>query len=239
MSRLLSEIPALILAGGKGTRLASVLDNCPKILAPLGQATFLEILVAQLRGQGFRRLVLLLGYLSEQVIAAVEVLRQRYPEISFAFSVEPAPMGTAGALALAESFCDQPFFLLNGDTFVEFDAPQMLAQRQAAVATLALSRVDDAARFGTVRFDDGGWVTAFEEKGNTAGTAWINAGVYLMTPQILQRIPRGRPVSLETEVFPALLSERRLRGVPQAGRFIDIGTPESYSEFSTWQRDQE
>ncbi|MCA9524614.1 MAG: nucleotidyltransferase family protein [Myxococcales bacterium] len=234
----MSALPhrALILAGGLGTRLRSVIDDRPKVLAPVGDETFCDRLIEFLVGQGFGELVFLLGYRAEMVIAHVDGRRaRRWPSIRFAYSVETAPLGTGGALKLAESFCDAPFFLLNGDTYFEFSAASLIRShgRQARLCTLAACRVDDAGRYGALELAEDGRVVAFREKDPGTGAGVINGGIYLMEPALLAEIPSGRALSLESELFPALVARRQLGAEIQDGVFIDIGTPESYNEFMT------
>lgn len=230
--------PALILAGGLGTRLTSVLPDRPKVLAPIQEDTFLDHLVAQLYAGGLRRLVLLLGYRHEMVEAHLDqVLRKRYPDLEFVCSVEPSPLGTAGALRLAGKFCDDTFLLINGDTYVEFDARHLLAAhlQNHALVTLAARRVEDASRYGSLDCDAQGRILGFREKSVTTGGGLINAGVYVMEPRVLDLIAATGPVSLEQDVLPSLIKAgERLWTVELGGQFFDIGTPASYAEFSVF-----
>lgn len=235
----MSELPqrALILAGGLGTRLRSVVSDRPKVLAPVGDdETFCDVQIDFLVAQGFRRLVFLLGYKSEMVVEHIERRRaRRWPAIEIAFSVEDRPLGTGGALKLAERFCERPFFLLNGDTYFEFSARRLIERhaRGDASCTIAACQVDDASRYGTVELTADGRVIAFHEKRAGTGAGLINGGVYLMEPRLLDALAADRPVSLERELFVELVTRGELAADVQHGTFIDIGTPESYSEFTT------
>ena len=235
----------LVLAGGLGTRLRSVVADRPKVLALVNGQPFLDILVAQLAGYGVRRIGLLLGHLHQQVQDHVErVLQPRFPDIEFALSVEPGPLGTAGALRHAGALLQTPTaraagtaILMNGDTFVEFDPAAVLNVHRVsgAAITMAVQHVDDISRFGAVEFDGHGRVIAFREKQAGTGPGWINAGVYAFEPALLDLIAQDRAVSLESEVFPSLLAAgAQVQSAPQRGYFVDFGTPASYAEFEAY-----
>ncbi len=241
----------LVLAGGLGTRLRSVVADRPKVLALVGGQPFLDILVAQLYGHGVRRIGLLLGHLHEQVQAHVQhVLQPRFADVEFALSVEPGPLGTAGALrhagALVQAVTNEragtsgiagTAILMNGDTFVEFDPAAVLAihWHSGAAVTMAVQHVDDISRFGAVELDANGRVVGFREKQARSGPGWINAGVYAFEPALLDRIAPDRAVSLESEVFPGLLAAgAHMQSAPQRGYFVDFGTPASYAEFEAY-----
>jgi D-glycero-alpha-D-manno-heptose 1-phosphate guanylyltransferase len=231
---------ALILAGGLGTRLASVVADRPKVLAPVAGRPFLDILVEELVARGLRRFVLLLGSRHEQVVEHVQGRRGQWPaEIEFEFSVEPAPLGTGGAVKFAERLCDGRFFLLNGDTYFDLDVTALVTahERARAPLTVAAASVDDAGRYGRLEVSASGLLERFREKEVAAGPGLINAGIYLVEPALLGHIPGGRAVSLETEVFPALLATGGSIAVsPQQGTFYDIGTPASYQSFTEFCR---
>lgn len=238
MSAALADVRTLILAGGKGTRLASVVADRPKVLAPVDGRPFLDHLLAMLERRGLRRLVFLLGYRHEDVTAALAARADS--ALSFEWVVEQEPLGTGGALRNAADHCaglsQDDFFLVNGDTFVDFDAAALLAAHRAsgAAVTLAAVEVPDAGRYGALDVDAGGAVRAFREKAQPSGPGLINGGVYVVAPRVLELVAAGRAVSLESEVMPALLAKGdRLLAVPQPGAtFFDIGTPESLAAFA-------
>lgn len=229
---------AFILAGGLGTRLRGVIADRPKVLAPIAGRPFLDILVEELYARGLRRLVLLLGYRSEQVIEHVAGQRHAWPsDLQFEISVEPSPLGTGGALKLAERFCDGRFLLLNGDTYFDLDLQALLRDHQAAQAmvTVAAAQVEDAERYGRLEVSASGRLQAFREKDIAAGAGLINAGVYLMEPAVIEHVPADAVVSLEKDVFPALLRGGKPLAVSaQNGTFFDIGTPASYQSFTAF-----
>ena len=223
------SMTAVLLVGGLGSRLKSVLPSTPKPLAPVGEGSFLELLVMQLRVQGIQSIVMCTGHLAG-LIEAEFGDGSRFG-VKIRYSREASPMGTAGALKLAEQYISEgcEFLVMNGDSFVEMDIPQFirLHRRSHGLASMALCEVPDAARYGTVVVDRQNRVTAFKEKTGSHAPGLINAGAYVFNRDILERIPEG-PGSLEKDVFPRLL-ELGFYAFEQYGMFIDIGTPEDYA----------
>ena len=156
--------------------------------------------------------------------------------LPFVCAVEPEPLGTAGALrfAASQSEISDTFLAMNGDIFSQISCADLVARHTAsgAEATLALTSVPDPSRFGAVITDDDGRVQSFVEKpaegSSGPHSSWINAGVYVMEPSVLSRIPEGRPVSLEREIFPQLAQENALFACRSEAAWLDVGTPESY-----------
>ena len=223
----LSDITAVVLAGGLGTRLKTRVPDAPKVLAEVLGRPFVLHLLDRLAEAGLRRVVLCTGYKAEAVERAVG---GQYRSLSVRFSREPAPLGTGGALRLALPLLDSGVVLaLNGDSFVEADLTAFVRwfEGTEAPAALLLTEVADASRFGLVRPGPGEEIAGFEEKRAGAGRGLINAGVYLFRRETLGLIPPGRAFSLERELFPRLAC-KGLLGFRGGGRFIDIGTPESF-----------
>jgi D-glycero-alpha-D-manno-heptose 1-phosphate guanylyltransferase len=228
-SESLSEVTGAILAGGLGTRLRARIADRPKVLAPVRGRPYLAYLLDQLAAAGVRRAVLLTGFLAEQVR---ETFGDAHAGMRLDYSVEPEPLGTGGALRRALPYLTSPTcLLLNGDSFCEAPLPDFadFHRRQAADASLVLSRSEDCSRFGRVHFEAGGRVVRFEEKPPDGGAGWINAGVYLLQRASIAEVPPDRPLSLERDLLPSWLGRRRLCAFPCPGRFLDIGTPESYA----------
>jgi len=219
---------ALLLVGGLGTRLRSVVPSAPKPLAPVGDRPFLELLVRQLAFQGIRRLVMCTGYLGNEI--ENQFGDGRSLDVSIEYSLEPKPMGTAGAVRLAEPLLrgESEFLVMNGDSFMEIDLGQLIAYhlRAGGVATMAVLQKSDKSRYGTVQVAPGGRVTGFIEKSDRGSSGFVNAGVYVFDTAILQSIPAG-PASFEKDVFPKIL-DQGVYALEQHGVFIDIGTPQDY-----------
>lgn len=215
---------AVILAGGRGTRLGAAAAGTPKPMLDVGGRPFLERLLVHLAAHGFRRATLLVGHLAS-------VVKDHFSSGAFAGVAvdcvsEPAPLGTGGALVAALPKLSDEFWLLNGDSFFDVD-PSALAPPSAAAedwgAVLALARVPDIGRYGAVDVSPDGRIVAFREKGGT-GEGLINGGVYRMRRAALEPFKSAR--SLEQDIFPELATAGRLWGVEMRGAFIDIGTPD-------------
>jgi len=223
------DIPALLLVGGKGTRLRSVVSSVPKPLASVGDQPFLELLVRQLRHQGIRRLVMCSGYLADQIEGKFG--DGRAWDMKIEYSREQHPLGTAGALKLAQRHLqgDSDFLVMNGDSFLEMDFSPLIRLRRErnGLASMAVVPVSDAGRYGTVQVDADDRVIGFTEKTGTNAGGTINAGLYVFHRGIFEHIPEG-PVSLERDVFPRVL-DRGVYALEQRGMFVDIGTPEDYA----------
>jgi NDP-sugar pyrophosphorylase family protein len=228
---------AAILAGGLGTRLRPVIVDRPKVLAPINGRPFLTYLLDQLAGASVEEVVLLVGFQAGQVR---DTLGQTYAGMRLLYSEEPFPLGTAGALRWALPKLSEPTILvMNGDSYCDIDLAAFRAfhDEHSADVSLALAGVTGASRFGSVWAGEDGKVTRFEEKTAVPGANWINAGIYLLKCGLIDEIPIGGSLSLERDLFPQWVEMRRCYGFHSAGRFLDIGTPESYSDAEHFFRD--
>jgi histidinol-phosphate phosphatase family protein len=218
----------IVLAGGTGTRLRSVVPDTQKVVAPIAGRPMLAYLLEQCRHAGAREVTLAVGYRAEQVR---ERLGESFEGMALRYSVEHAPMGTGGAIALAASTrSDGPVIALNGDSHVDVDLAAVLAWHRArrARATMVLTDVADGGRFGAVTLGPDARVARFQEKGAAStGPTTINAGVYVLERDVLEAM-RATPHSFEHDVLPRLAGEG-LFGWRVPGRFIDIGLPETYA----------
>jgi|SRR6185437_10785770 D-glycero-alpha-D-manno-heptose 1-phosphate guanylyltransferase len=223
------EMSAVLLVGGMGTRLRAVVPSKPKPLASVGDKAFLELLVRQLRRQGICRLILCVGYLADQIENQFGDGSELDTVIEY--SKEIQPLGTAGAVKQAQSYLrgSDQFLVMNGDSFMEINFSELLSfhSKKQALATIAVRRIENAGRYGTVEVSAGNRVTAFVEKTGKEAPGLVNAGVYVFDRAIFDSIPNG-PSSLEKDIFPNLL-DRGVYAVEQQGMFIDIGTPEDYA----------
>jgi mannose-1-phosphate guanylyltransferase len=224
------ELQALILVGGEGTRLRPLTSNLPKPVIPLVGRPFIGYMIEWLSSHGVDDVILSCGFLARGVRdvlgdGAGHGVRLRYVE-------EPEPLGTGGALKFAHELLDERFFMLNGDILTDMDLSAQLAQheRTGARATLALIAVEDPSAYGLVRRAADHSVTEFLEKPSASeiDTNLINAGAYILERTVLDRMPpAGTNVSIEREVFPALVGDG-LYGYESGGYWLDIGTPERY-----------
>ena len=238
--RDLATLPAAILCGGLGTRLRSVVSDRSKVVADVAGRPFLSYLMSDLAAAGLRRAILCTGHQAESVQA---LYGAAFDSLQLAYSHEPSPLGTGGALALAARRCDGDLLLaLNGDSRCAVDLRGLFAQHAASgcPAALAVCQVPDTSTFGRVVFDDSLRVNAFIEKGGPPPSArdvaggqhataphagWVNAGVYLLPTAWLREVPIDRPVSLERDLLPAWIA-RGITAFPVDGPLVDIGTPE-------------
>ena len=216
----------VVLAGGKGTRLRSVVSDLPKCMAPVAGRPFLAWLLDDLREAGFDHIILSLGYKHEAVEAWVATRPDRD---SITCVVEEEPLGTGGGVRLAlRQAREDAVFILNGDTFFGVDYPAMKAfhRQSGAQATLALKPLRDFDRYGEVTLDGQGRITAFREK-RPCAEGLINGGVYLLQREALAEMPDR--FSLEKDYFEPHAESAGLAGFRSEGYFIDIGIPADYA----------
>jgi D-glycero-alpha-D-manno-heptose 1-phosphate guanylyltransferase len=229
----------MILAGGLGKRLRTVVDDRPKPLALVDGRPFLEILVESLARKGVRDFVFLTGYLSHMIEDHFN--KRNLKGLSIRFSREDKPLGTGGAVKHAEAFATDPTLLVNGDTFFDANLDDVLAfhSEKRARVTLSLFRVEDVSRYGFVTVDSLGVIQGFTEKrASSEGPGLINAGLSLLSRDFIRGLPPGRPYSMEQEIFPRLAGSGDMVGFRQEGAFFDIGTPESYHDFISFVRNR-
>jgi mannose-1-phosphate guanylyltransferase len=226
---------AVVLVGGQGTRLRPLTFSTPKQMLPVAWRPVIERVIEHLAGHGVDEVVLSLGYRPDAFLAA-------YPDgrcgtVKLHYAVESSPLDTAGAIAFAAAeagITDETFVVVNGDVLTEIDVTALVDfhRSRGAEGTISLTPVEDPSRFGVVPVDDSGLVQAFIEKPTAAEapTNMINAGIYVLEPSFLDRVPPGRRVSVEREVFPALVQARSLYALGSAALWTDMGTPEKYLE---------
>lgn len=219
---------ALILAGGAGTRLRSVLEGLNKPMAPVDGRPFLEYLLLQLKKYEIDEVTLCVGYKAD-LIQSYFGTGDRW-NMHVTYSYETDFRGTAGALKLAEEFVhEEDFFVMNGDSLFDIELRTLMHyhRNRKATATLALTHVEDSRRYGTVGLNELGQIVSFIEKRESNGEGLINSGVYVFTREVLDFIPAGQVVSLEQDILPKLI-RRDVYGLPLKGYFVDIGMPADY-----------
>lgn len=223
---------AIILAGGLGTRLRSVVPDAPKVMASVAGQPFLTYLLQFLEANGLRRIVLAVGYRSE---AIREFFGSRFGGLELVYSVEEEPLGTGGALLRALPYVEgASTFLLNGDTFLRLDYKHLASQLEnhhEPELVVALRRVADASRYGAAIVADGR-IQGFTARG-TPGPGLINAGSYLIARDIFQRYPMPAKFSWEADFLQARAPEVRPIAFECDVPFIDIGIPEALQEAQT------
>ena len=223
---------ALILAGGFATRLRPLSCSRPKTLFPIVNKPLLQWIFERLASDGIDEAVLAVNALTQFHI------RQQKPlkcGLKIKYSIDPPkkPLGTGGPIKKAEKLLghDEPFIVLNGDIFAEIDYKKLLEthRRNKALATIALIRVEDPSSFGVVELK-GESIMRFVEKPRKgeAPSNLVNAGAYVLSPEVFNYIPECRAVSIEREVFPKIAEEGRLFGCCLNGLWMDIGKPQEY-----------
>lgn len=222
---------AIILAGGRGTRLQGMVSDVPKPLASVQGRPFLTWLLDLLAQQGMRRVVLATGYKAEMVHAAIG---ERWQGMRIDYAVESTPLGTGGAIVQAWRLIEgEDTFVLNGDTYLELDYARFAAAMRVQHAGLgmALAQVPDVSRYGAVHIANER-VTGFSEKGGS-GPGWINAGVYWM-PRSLSMPAATQAFSFEDSVLREAAQQDTLHACTATDAFIDIGVPEDYERAQAW-----
>lgn len=216
------SVHVLILAGGLGTRLRSLVSDRPKVLAEVAGRPFITYLLDQLAQAGFQAATLLTGYKGDMV---EHELGLAYRGIQLGYSVEESPLGTGGAIrAAARVIACEELLVLNGDTFFDVDFRQLVQTARTGMDLMACRRVPDVGRYGAVQVDPRGRVSALAEKG-PQGPGLINAGIYVLHRESIASWPEPQ-FSIETDYFPQRLAAERLYGEPCDGAFIDIGVPD-------------
>lgn len=226
MSNDLSEIDVVILCGGLGTRLKSVVFNQPKVLARIGDKSFIDIIIDNLLSYGFKNIILSVGYMKEQIKEHFN--RER--DHNIIFSEEEELLGTGGALNNARGVIrSNPFMVMNGDSICEVDIKSFFDFHieRSALLSIVLARSKTAKDYGSVTLDASQRITSFNEKISGGNDNLVNAGIYLMKKDIFSYMPDQDRFSLEYDLFPQIIADR-CYGFLTKGELIDIGTPERY-----------
>ncbi len=219
---------ALILAGGKGTRLRPITYEIPKPMVPVQGRPLIEHTIDLLRKYDIRDITLAIGHLGEKVKGYFGDgtkfgVKIRYIE-------EKEPLGTAGCLRLAKGWLDEPFIMLNGDNLTNIDLESLFVfhKKNKGLATIALTTVKDPSSFG-VALLKGPLITNFIEKPKEPVSNLINAGIYVLEPQVIDLVPEG-PASMEYDVFPQILKQGKLMGYPFEGQWLPTDNTERYEK---------
>ena len=229
---------AILLCGGMGTRLRSVVSDRPKPMADICGKPFLQYLLEMLRDKGITEVIFALGYMGEMI--------EEYFQdgsafgLKIAYSYEEEPLGTGGAIRNAlPKILEEEVLVLNADTYFPMDYQGLYRfhQENDGDFSLATRAVPDISRYGAVRRDAAGRILAWNEKlgddGQKSLAGEINGGIYVMKKSLIAEIPEGKQ-SLEQDCIPKWLSEgKRIFGLPFEGYFMDIGIPKDYQQFIT------
>ena len=238
MALLLSQVPAVVLAGGFGTRVRHLLSGLPKPMAPVAGRPFLEWVARYLGRQGVREIVISSGY--KAPVAAQHFANAPVPGVSIRCVAEAEPLGTGGGFLHAARAClasPAAWLVLNGDSlvFADLSASARLLDEPETDGVIVGREVPDASRYGALAVGPHGTLAGFQEK--RPGPGIINAGVYLLRSGLLRLFPQRAPLSFETEVFPALTSRNACLKVQVVNApFLDIGTPETLPQAESFIR---
>ena len=220
---------AIVLAGGFGTRLQSVVKDLPKPMAPVNGRPFLTYILDYLIDYEYQRVVLSVGYLHEKI---VDCFGKKYKALEIDYAVEEEPLGTGGGILFAMSKCTADNVLvINGDTMFKVDltAFEQFHSAQERLLSIVLRQVPDTSRYGSVSVDDHGRIVQFTEKTNATGAGLINGGIYLINKQLFQKFTFPSKFSLEKDLMEKYYTQESFYGMPSDGYFIDIGIPEDYA----------
>jgi D-glycero-alpha-D-manno-heptose 1-phosphate guanylyltransferase len=223
---------AIVLAGGFGTRLRSVVTDVPKPMARVAGRPFLELLLAHLARNGFARVVLSVGYLAKTIH---DHFGGAWRGLEIDYAVESEPLGTGGAIRAALARCDGDHaYVFNGDTYLALDCAgtdALWARTQAPI--IVGRRVDDTARYGRLEVDGDGRILRFLEKAASGGPGLINAGVYVLPRAIVAAFPPAERFSFETDFLREAVERQVYLTHETDAEFIDIGTPDDYARAQT------
>ncbi|MDP1622153.1 MAG: nucleotidyltransferase family protein [Bacteroidales bacterium] len=219
---------AIVLAGGLGTRLQKVVSDLPKSLAQINNRPFLEYLFDYLIFQGVTRVILSVGYKHDLISGH---FGNQYKSLPVQYSIENEPLGTGGGIRLALWKVEgQRALVMNGDSLFKLDYKALMAYhiKKKPDATIALRKLKDTGRYGSVSLDRTRRITGFKEKARVSGSGYINGGVYVIEKYFLMEPEfRGR-FSIERDCFEQYYPELKFYGFPADGFFMDIGIPEDY-----------
>ncbi|HED1070382.1 nucleotidyltransferase family protein [Campylobacter jejuni] len=215
---------AIILCGGLGTRLKSVIKDIPKPMAPINDKPFLEFIFEYLKKQGIKEVILGVSYKYEVI---KEYFKDEFLGIKVKYSIEKEPLGTGGAIKEALKFIKNETYVLNGDTFFDIDLSKL--KLNGSRICLALKQMNDFDRYGTVNVDDQGFVISFEEK-VFKKQGLINGGIYLLAKDIFNEFDLEKKFSFE-EFLQENYKKLKTRACIFDDYFIDIGVPRDYERF--------
>lgn len=222
---------AIILAGGFGTRLKEVISDIPKPMAPVNGKPFLAYLLLYLKKYNIQKVTLSTGYLSEKI---EEYFGNEFEGMQLSYSHEETPLGTGGGIKLAvQKSSSETILVLNGDSFFDIDINEFYAKHRwnRADFSIALRKVENAARYGTIGIEEEDRIIFFKEKDGEEKPGLINGGVYLLSRDLfLKNTPHGEAFSIERDFFETFINRFIFCAYTGKGYFIDIGIPEDYNK---------
>jgi|TARA_B100002003_G_scaffold246257_1_gene275549 D-glycero-alpha-D-manno-heptose 1-phosphate guanylyltransferase len=225
-------LQAIILAGGRGTRLKQVVPDVPKPMAEINGTPFLALLISYLSQQEITRIILSVGHQYQKI---VDYFGDSYQGVEIAYTIEEQPLGTGGAIKLALETTESvdPVFVLNGDTFCQLNFKEMYGNFHDSGKTfgIALTEVENSSRFGSVQLSsDRSGINNFTEKRHSSGSGLINSGVYLLYKNFFEQFNFGEKFSFENDCLYPHVSRIDCFPYVYDGKFIDIGIPEDFEK---------
>lgn len=224
---------AIVLAGGFGTRLQTVISDVPKPMAPINGKPFLTHVFHYLKKYGINHIVLSVGHLHEVI---EDYFGNEWEGINISYAIEKEPLGTGGAIKFAfEKIENRNAFVVNGDTLFKVDLQKLndFHNQNKAEISIALRALEDVSRYGSVVINEENRIMAFTEKGIIQGKGNINGGVYLINKQIFKKLTIfTEKFSMEKDIFEKYYKAQMFFGIPFERYFIDIGIPEDYRRAS-------
>jgi len=222
---------AIILAGGFGTRLQSIVKNGPKPMATIDKKPFLAYILQYLQQQGFKSCIISVGYLQEKIISYFGDI---YLGMKISYAIEDEPLGTGGAILNALKHCNklQPVFVLNGDSFLKINYRNLLNFHieQKSQITIALKAMENCSRYGLVEINQEKNIVKFDEKKPQQKSGLINGGIYVFDPKIFAEFSLMKKFSFEKDFLEQKIDKIDLKGFVNHEYFIDIGIPEDYQK---------
>jgi D-glycero-alpha-D-manno-heptose 1-phosphate guanylyltransferase len=229
---------ALILAGGIGSRLKTVVPDRPKPMAEINGRPFIEYVLDDLIEKGVQRVILSVGYKHESILLH---FGKSYRNLELVYAIESQPLGTGGGVANALRYASSDLlFVINGDTYFPVSLVEMEEKflKTHADILIALCQVSHAGRYGSIYTDEKGRILLFREKQEESGIALINGGIYLMKRDLLEKYAFPDSFSFEKDFLEKYTGKLRIFGMISYERFIDIGVPESYELAKSYFRNQ-
>jgi D-glycero-alpha-D-manno-heptose 1-phosphate guanylyltransferase len=224
----------LVLAGGFGTRLKSIVPDLPKPLAPVSGEPFLLYLIDNWMSQGVSEFIFLLHYKHQMIEALLATLSKnpKYSNFQYKTIVEKSPLGTGGSVlnAIDQFDISKSFLLANADTWLGSGIETIKNQ---SINSIGAVYVQDISRYGSLKID-GLKITSFDEKSPSNASGYINSGLYHIHPEIFKKFQPGSSFSMEKDIFPELIADLNLNAVKMHTTFIDIGIPADYLTFCQW-----
>lgn len=224
---------AVILAGGIGSRLKTVVNDRPKPMALINNKPFLYYLLSNLKKEGFQHIILAVGF-KHKIIS--NFFGSNFKEMDITYAIEEKPLGTGGGILNALKHArKKQTFILNGDTYfpVPFDEMEKLANEKKSDLVIALRKLIDISRYGTILIDSQNRVVEFSEKTDLPKPGLINGGIYLIKNSLFFKLPFPEKFSFEEDFLTAEFREKQFFGIPFNNYFLDIGIPESYQQAQT------